>query len=164
MALFVDYALTRDQTLRFGYYDNDNVRRNVGVGDYDALERAYTQKNGLRYYRIQHAGPIGRRIFINNRLFVGAFRNKAASAIEAPTIRVLDACTSGGAQQRAFQHASDLDYIRGRHSRTGVLLQGVRPDSTMETNYLGTFTFPNRGKCTRRELRRCTRVSSASRG
>jgi hypothetical protein len=151
VALFVDYALTRDQTLRFGYYDNSNVRRNVGVGDYDSLERAYTSKSGLRYYRIQHAGPIGRRIFINNRLFVGAFRNKAASAVEAPTIRVLDAWTSGGAQQRgssqqrAFQHASDVDYIRGIHSwRAGVLIQGVRPDSTIETNYLGTFTFPNR--------------------
>ena len=151
VALLVDYALTRDQTLRFGYYDNDNVRRNVGVGDYDALERAYTSKNGLRYYRIQHAGPIGRRMFINNRLFVGAFRNEAASAVEAPTIRVLDAWTAGGAQQRgsshqrAFQHASDLDYIRGIHSwRAGVLIQGVRPDSTTETNYLGTFTFPNR--------------------
>ena len=87
VALFMDYALTRDQTLRFGYYDNDNVRRNTGIGDYDEPERAYTSKNGLRYSRIQHAGPIGRRIFINNRLFVGRFLNKLASAVEAPTIR-----------------------------------------------------------------------------
>jgi hypothetical protein len=150
VAVFADYAVTRDQTLRFGYYDNDNARRNVGIGDYDLLERAYTRKNGLRYYRIQHAGPIGRRMFINNRLFVGAFRENYASAVEAPTIRVLDAFTSGGAQQRgsshqaAFQHASDLDYIRGKHSwRTGVLLQGIRPKSSVETNYLGTFTFPD---------------------
>jgi hypothetical protein len=151
VALFVDYALTPDQTLRFGYYDNDNVRRNVGVGDYDSLERAYTAKNGLRYVRIQQAGPIGRRMFINNRLFVGAFRNKNASSVEAQTIRVIDAWTSGGAQQRGssqqlgFNHASDLDYIRGIHSwRTGVLLFGRRPSSTLETNYLGTFTFPDR--------------------
>ena len=150
VALFMDYAATRDQTLRFGYYDNNNVRRNTGVGDYDLPERAYTQKNGLRYYRIQHAGPIGRRIFINNRLFVGAFRNASASAVELPTIRVLDAFTRGGAQRRgsshqvAFQHASDLDYIRGKHSfRTGTLLQGIRPKSNEESNYLGTFTFPD---------------------
>ena len=150
VSLFMDYAITRDQTLRFGYYDNDNVRRNAGVGDYDYLERAYTAKNGLRYYRIQQAGPLGRRIFVNNRLFVGQFRNKNASAVEAPTIRVLDGFTSGGAQQRgtsmqvAFQFASDLDYIRGKHSwRTGTFLQGIRPKSTMETNYLGTFTFPD---------------------
>jgi hypothetical protein len=150
LSLFMDYALTRDQTLRFGYYDNDNVRRNAGVGDYDYLERAYTAKNGLRYYRIQQAGPLGRRSFINNRLFVGQFRNVNASAVEAPTIRVLDGFTSGGAQQRgtslqaAFQFASDLDYIRGKHSwRAGTFLQGIRPKSTMETNYLGTFTFPD---------------------
>ena len=150
LSVFADYAVTRDQTLRFGYYDNSFVRRNAGVGDYDAPERAYTQKNGLRYYRLQHAGPIGRRIFINNRLFVGAFRNVMKSAVEAPTIRVLDGFTSGGAQQRgssqqpAFQHASDVDYIKGIHSwRAGVLLQGIRPSSSLETNYLGTFTFPD---------------------
>jgi hypothetical protein len=150
LSLFMDYAVTRDQTLRFGYYDNSTVRRNVGVGDYDYLERAYTAKNGLRYYRIQQAGPLGRRIFVNNRLFVGQFRNQNASAVEAPTIRVLDGFTSGGAQQRgssyqaAFQEASDLDYIRGKHSwRTGVFLQGIRPKSSLESNYLGTFTFPD---------------------
>jgi hypothetical protein len=150
VSLFLDYALTRDQTLRFGYYDNNNERRNAGVGDYDFLERAYTQKNGIRYYRLQHAGPIGRRTFINNRLFVGAFRNVMQSATEAPTIRLIDGFTSGGAQQRgsshqpAFQHATDVDYIRGIHSwRAGVFLQGIRPSSSIESNYLGTFTFPS---------------------
>ena len=148
VSLFMDYAVTRDQTLRFGYYDNNNERRNAGVGDYDLLERAYTQKNGIRYYRLQHAGPIGRRIFINNRMFVGAFRNVMQSALDAPTIRVIDGFTSGGAQRRgssqspAFQHATDADYIKGIQSwRAGVFLQGIRPSSSEETNYLGTFTF-----------------------
>ena len=170
VALFVDYALTRDQTLRFGYYDNDNVRRNVGVGDYDALERAYTSKNGLRYYRIQHAGPIGRRIFINNRLFVGAFRNEAASAVEAPTIRVLDAWTSGGAQQRGSSAAARVPArIRSRlHPRDSFVAHRRAPagrPSRLHDRRRTTWArlrFPI-AKRTRQERRRCTRGSSAIR-
>ena len=162
VALFVDYALTRDQTLRFGYYDNDNVRRNVGVGDYDALERAYTQKNGLRYYRIQHAGPIGRRIFINNRLFVGAFRNEAASAVEAPTIRVLDAWTSGGAQQRgsSAQRASSTppNSTTSRHSFVAKRRAPHRgpPGLDDRNDYLAHLRFPI-AKHTRQEASLYTR-------
>jgi len=63
---------------------------------------------------------------------------------------VLDAFTSGGAQQaggnhsRTLQLGSDLDYVLGRNSlRAGILLDGgwYRSDST--SNYLGTFTFEN---------------------
>ena len=72
VALFVDYALTRDQTLRFGYYDNDNVRRNVGVGDYDASgARLHGEKRPAGTTAFSTRGRSGRRIFINNRLFVG---------------------------------------------------------------------------------------------
>ena len=37
-----DYALTRDQTLRFGYSQNNNSRGNQGIGAYDLPERAFT--------------------------------------------------------------------------------------------------------------------------
>ena len=170
VALFADYALTRDQTLRFGYYDNDNVRRNVGVGDYDALERAYTPKNGLRYYRIQHAGPIGRRIFINNRMFVGAFRNQSASAVEAPTIRVLDAWTSGGAQQRGSSPQRAIPArIRSRlHPREAFMAHRRPPAGGSARLHDGDelprdVYVPESGGLPRQEFPRCTRDSSVSR-
>ena len=70
---------------------------------------------------------------------------------EAPTIRVNDVFTSGGAQlcrRRAFEarstSASDLDYVRGRHSwRAGVVLDGGWYRSDASSNYLGTYTFDN---------------------
>jgi hypothetical protein len=119
-------------------------------GGFDLAERAYSSRTRDHEIRIQQTGPIGRRFFVGTRLEINWTDTSARANVEAPTIRVLDAFTTGGAQQRgsshqaAFQHASDLDYIRGKHSwRTGVLLQGIRPKSSVETNYLGTFTFPD---------------------
>lgn len=61
---------------------------------------------------------------------------------------MLDAFTSGGAQMAGERHstaatlASDLDYVRGRHSlRTGVLIDGGWWTSTLNSNYLGTYPF-----------------------
>ena len=63
----MDYALTVDQTLRFGYnltrFDNENL----GVGGYDLRERAFTNENTQHNIRVQHYGPIGRRAFSRSR-------------------------------------------------------------------------------------------------
>jgi hypothetical protein len=87
-------------------------------------------------------------MFIESRLQVSWSDTDSRSAVEAPTLRVQDAFTSGGAQQRggqaatAFELASDLDYVRGAHSwRTGVLLEAGRFRSDDMSNYLGTYTF-----------------------
>jgi hypothetical protein len=146
----VDYALTRDQTLRLGYYEDHYNQKNLGVGAYDFPERAYSSDNVYRYGRVQHAGPIGRRTFINTRVFAGTIVRSSRSAVDAPTIVVQDAFTTGGAQRRGDEHSwgmvlnSDLDYIRGIHSwRTGIQLESFGTRSTTERNYRGTFTFPN---------------------
>src|SRR4029077_10271259 len=116
-----DYAVTRDQTLRMSYTQNDVVNKNQGVGGFNYLERAYTNENHTHTFRIQEAGPVGRRLFTNTRLNVGWTNTDSRSALEAQTIRVLDTFTSGGAQVAGGRHsrdanlASDLDYVRGIH-------------------------------------------------
>ncbi|HXD75870.1 MAG TPA: carboxypeptidase regulatory-like domain-containing protein, partial [Vicinamibacterales bacterium] len=144
----LDYALTKDQTLRVSVNDNRIGTNNLGVGAYDLPERAYDTTNNTANLRIQHSGPLKRRMFINTRLNLTRIRNDQTSAIEAPTIQVLDAFTSGGAQVSGertssfFTLASDLDYVRGRHSlRAGMLLNGGAWTSTLDSNYLGTYTF-----------------------
>ena len=97
---------------------------------------------------MQEAGPIGRRFFTNTRLNVGWTDTESRSAVEAPTIRVLDAFTSGGAQVAGGRHskdvnlASDLDYVRGIHSvRAGTAIDANWYRSNDTSNYLGTYTF-----------------------
>lgn len=144
----IDHALTLDQTLRFGFNRNRNSQRNLGIGDYDEPERAFETETSNANLRAQHVGPLGRRFFVNTRVQMSWSESASRSAVEAPTIRVLDAFTSGGQQVRGGTRtrrtnlASDLDYVRGIHSiRTGVLLDGSWYTSDSTSNYLGTYTF-----------------------
>jgi hypothetical protein len=145
-----DYALTKDQTLRVSYSQNDATQRNLGVGGYEQIEHAYSSDEHFHTLRIQEAGPLGRRFFTNTRFEIAWSDTDSRSTFEAPTIRVTDSFTSGGAQvsggrhTRTFNLASDLDYVRGIHSfRSGVVFNGGAYQSDDTSNYLGTYTFEN---------------------
>jgi hypothetical protein len=145
-----NWAITRNQTLRLAYNQNNSTNDNLGVGAYDLPGRAYTNDWSYHNFRIQEAGPIGRRFFINTRLNIYSWSDGYRSATDAQTVIVQDEFTSGGAQQRGttkqmgYTLASDMDYVRGMNSwRWGVQIDGSRYHSDQQTNYLGTFTFAN---------------------
>src|SRR5262249_26270702 len=138
-----DYAITRDQTLRIGYNRTRFENTNLGVGSYDLPERAYSTEDTNHNLRIQEAGPLGRRFFINTRVMIGVADNESHSSVEQITYRVNDAFNSGGAQvaggrhSRNFNASSDLDYVRGIHSvRVGLQFDGGWHRSDDRQNYL----------------------------
>jgi len=143
-----DYAVTRDQTLRIHYSSERFTSKNIGIGGWDLLERGYSSEDRNHSIRIQEAGPLGRRFFINTRANINITRSQNRSLFEGQTIRVIDGFTSGG-QQRAggvrsntLNLQSDLDYVRGIHSwRTGVAIDGGSYRSNDSSNYFGTYTF-----------------------
>jgi hypothetical protein len=143
-----DYALTKDQTLRVSFDSSSFSSSNLGVGQYDEPERAYSSDERWTSVRIQEAGPLGRRFFINTRLMINYQRNETTPDFDLPTVRIMDSRTTGGAQQRGARRTrgmnlmSDLDYVRGIHSfRAGIDINGTWINSTDESNYLGTYTF-----------------------
>jgi carboxypeptidase family protein len=143
-----DYALTRDQTLRVRFYRESSSSRNLGVGGFDLEDRAFSSRDSNFNLRIQEAGPLGRRFFINTRLELNRQTSQSESALEAQTIRINDVRTFGGQQQAGGRQlhlanlASDLDYVRGIHSvRAGIVLNGGRYHTDESSNYLGTYTF-----------------------
>ena len=144
----LDYAVTLDQTLRFGYNLTHVSNDNAGVGGYNGPDRAYSTDTAVNTVRVQHFGPVGRRAFWRSRVQLIQSDSSSQSAVEAPTIHVLDSFTSGGAQQAGGNHAttldiaSDLDYVVGRHSlRTGLVFDATHYRSDATSNYLGTYTF-----------------------
>ena len=144
----VDYAVTLDQTLRFGLNLGQVHNKNMGVGQWDEEERAYQMDSTNGLFRAQQIGPLGRRGFLRTRLQYSWTDSNNISAVEERTIRVHEAFTSGGAQVRGGQHSrtlmlgSDLDYVRGNHSwRFGAQVDGGRWRSDDSSNYLGTYTF-----------------------
>jgi hypothetical protein len=56
----VDYAVTRDQTLRVSYDQGSNTQKNLGVGGSDLIERAYSTQSQDHEFRAQVVGPFGR--------------------------------------------------------------------------------------------------------
>ncbi len=144
----LDHAITKDHAVRVSVdFDTSNTD-NLGVGGYNLFSRAYEASSTNTMIRMSENGPIGRRMFTETRLQLRFTDSANASSLEAPTIRVNDAFTGGGAQMRGgqegftFEFASDLDYVRGAHSwRTGVLLDGGSFTSDDISNYLGTYTF-----------------------
>lgn len=144
----LNYALTKDQTMRVSGNWNRSSQDNLGVGQYDLPERAYHSDSHAFGFTALEAGPLGRRWFINTRAN-GRFTSSATtSATEAQTIRVNDSFTSGGAQRAGGRDLasatvnSDLDYIRGRNSwRMGAQLDLGSYQSNDASNYLGTYTF-----------------------
>ena len=144
----LDYALTQDQTLRMSINQGNSKGRNLGVGAYDLIDRAYSTNSDYFNLRLQEAGPVGRRFFINTRFLMNWSNSSMSSATEAPTIAVPGAFTAGGAQMAGGQHTrtyslqSDLDYVRGIQSwRFGISLDGGTYRSDDTANYLGTYTF-----------------------
>jgi hypothetical protein len=110
-----------------------------------------TKPIGIITFRALEAGPIGRRFFINTRLTMTWRDFGSRSDVEAPTIVVQDAFTKGGAQQsgrvhgRSLTFASDVDYIRGKHSwRGGVQLYADWYRADLNNNYLGTYFFSSK--------------------
>jgi hypothetical protein len=143
-----DTAISRDHTLRANVIRSTSTSSNLGVGDYNLPERGYSRDTTDTTFRLSENGPLGRRFFSESRLQVRRSTNESTSAVEAPTLRVLEAFTSGGAQQQGGRRSidvelsTDLDYVRGNHSfRTGVLVEGGRYTSDDSSNYLGTYTF-----------------------
>jgi hypothetical protein len=144
----VDHALTRDQTLRVTALMQQRKRENIGIGNYNLPERGFSQEEKVWGMRLQEAGPIGRRAFINSRWGIQHIDLAMDSVTHAPTIVVQDAFTRGGAQQQQFADviqsvlASDIDYVRGRNSfRGGLEFQGNWFTANSRFNYLGTYTF-----------------------
>jgi hypothetical protein len=144
----VDHAINKDHAARLGLDHQSATSTSLGVGGYNLFDRAYKSSTSETIFRLSENGPIGRRLFTESRIQLRWNGSDNTSALEEPTIRVQDAFTSGGAQQRGGSHtfsyeaASDLDYVRGQHSwRTGVLVEGSRVHADDMTNYLGTYTF-----------------------
>jgi len=145
-----DYAITRDQTLRAQYFDERSKSKNLGIGNFDMLERGYQSEDRNHTLRIQEAGPLGRRFFTNTRASINWSSSDSHSTFDTPTILVDSNFNAGGRQQKGGTNSktinlqSDLDYVRGMNSvRAGIQLDGGSYHSDRSDNYLGTYTFQN---------------------
>jgi hypothetical protein len=144
----LDHALTASHTVRASFQRNNTDSDNLGVGDFDLRERAYSRATNEDVFRMSVNGPVGRNHFSETRVQVKSSSSETESEVDAPALLVLDSFNAGGAQVAGERHATevevatDLDYAKGRHSaRVGVLFEAGRYRSDEVRNAGGTFIF-----------------------
>src|SRR5262249_31994969 len=144
----IEHRLSPAQTIRAEVGRGVSEARNQGIGQFDLPERAFTRKGSDGEFRLGHHATV-RGVIHDLRFALGWESSDAFSVSDARTIRVLDAFTSGGAQQRGGQRSRALELenelqvsIRQVHQMTsGVSVERsvYRGDAT--TNESGTYIF-----------------------
>jgi hypothetical protein len=144
----LEHALTRSQMFRAELQRNRTTTENVGVGDFDLVERGYTQERSEQVLRASAAGAIGKALYNELRVQVRSDEVSFAPTSIAPAVLVLNAFAAGGAQlagtrgANIFTLSDDLDIAAGRHAiRAGILIDAGRYRTDERRNTGGTFTF-----------------------
>jgi hypothetical protein len=144
----LEHVLGGGNTLRAEFSRRDNAQRNLGVGDFDLMERAFETDAVTDTLRARNTKVYGKKLFSELRVELSRSETTQLPASSAPTIRVLDQFTAGGAgvlgtrEGRQFTLAQNFDLPVKKHAlRFGVEANGGWWDSNQQSNANGTFTF-----------------------
>lgn len=145
----IEHALNKTNTLRGEYQRNANRQENLGVGNFDLADRAFTTDSTEHIFRLSDSGAVGKKMF-NELRFQTTWREVGIRSLSnAQTIMVLDAFTRGGAQltsDRSVREIEltdnlDLSFFKKHLLRTGIQLEAGNYNSSELRNTNGTFTF-----------------------
>ena len=135
--------------LQLEYQRRQNDRDNLGVGDFNLPERAFSTDNSTDTFRVRSTNVIGKNVFSELRFSLIDSTLSTTSMSTLPAILVNEAFNGGGAGQMGDRHAREIevaqnfDFTIGRkHSlRAGVLFETGWWDSDQRSNAYGTYTF-----------------------
>jgi outer membrane receptor for ferrienterochelin and colicin len=147
----LEHALTKNHNLQIELQRMTNSASNLGVGQFDLLERAYTLDNDNTVFRVRDSGQVFRKARNEFRLQFNNTSMQQRSASDALTINIQGFQRSGGAQlsggtsAHELEVSDDLDFtVAKKHSmRVGFLLDGGTFRNNTQANTTGTFTFAN---------------------
>jgi hypothetical protein len=145
----VDHAISQSNQVRAEYERRNTDRGNLGVGDFDLPERSFDTDTVNDTFRLRNTRVMGKQAFSELKFEFTSSDAATTPLSSAPTIRVNDAFTAGGAGQsgvrssREFELAQNIDFtFRRKHAlRAGVLVEGGWWTSTQQQNSNGTYTF-----------------------
>ena len=147
-SLRVEHMLTKTQMLRSEFQRSHTTADNLGVGDFDLPERAFSQTRDESVFRVSLSGSVRKSLFNDLRVQWRTDDVAFAPVSTAPAVLVLNAFDSGGAQiagsrgSDLFEVNDDLDIAAGRHAiRAGFQLEAGRYRTSELRNASGTFTF-----------------------
>jgi hypothetical protein len=144
----LDHGLTSNSTLRLDYRTGEDERRNLGVGDFSLLERAYARSSSEQRVRGSIQTVLGPASLHELRVQFNARESVSESASQDVSIVVIDAFSRGGAgvssrgKTRNLEVSDNYDFAVGRHNmRVGALFEADNFNNFDARNAAGTFTF-----------------------
>ncbi|MCC7180239.1 MAG: carboxypeptidase regulatory-like domain-containing protein [Acidobacteria bacterium] len=145
----LDHAIGQGGQIRAEYQRRGTDRGNLGVGDFDLSDRSYDTSTVNDTFRVRNTRVLGKKVFSELKFELTSSESTTTPQSFAPTIRVNDAFTSGGAGQmgsrssREVEIAQNFDFTIGRkHSmRAGVLFEAGWWSSDQQQNTNGTYVF-----------------------
>lgn len=145
----LDHDITSAQSIRLELSGRINEARNQGIGTFDLPERAFTSKGDNVELQIAHHATIGRRYVNDFRFALQRGSDRVFPFSNMRAIYVLDAFTTGGAQQiggrrsNTVEVENDFEFtVRQRHHiTTGFNVDGATYRGAESVNAAGTYTF-----------------------
>jgi hypothetical protein len=145
----LDYQLSPTNTLVARYTFERATQRGKGVGDFDLPSRAFDETTTQHTVQATETAVLAGKVINETRFQYERVRRAQEGAALAPTIRVLEAFTGGGAQvglsfnnQDNFELQNYTSWTVGAHSlKAGARLRVDRLRDVSQQNFAGTFTF-----------------------
>lgn len=144
-----DWQLNETNTIAARYTFERTNRENEGVGGFNLASRGYNTTNDQHTLQLTNTTIINQSIINETRFqYVRERRNQQGGTF-APTIRVLDSFTGGGAQvglsfnnEDRFELQNFTSWTLGNHSlKSGARLRSARVSNSSQQNFAGTYTF-----------------------
>lgn len=147
--LRVDHAINKAHTLRTELQHYKWTGENLGVGEFELPERAFTQTNARDIARASLMSTFGSLLFNEFRVEYVDMRDAIDSQSDALIVNVPNAFVGGGSQRRGgrrereLEIADNVDLLKGvRHKvRFGFETELGWSRTDRMDNYTGTFTF-----------------------
>ncbi|MBC7932870.1 MAG: carboxypeptidase regulatory-like domain-containing protein, partial [Rubrivivax sp.] len=145
----LDYQLNPTNTLVLRYTFERGTNEGEGVGGFNLPTRAFDVTNTQHTIQATETAIIGGKVINETRFQYERNRRQQEGGTQAPTLRVLEAFTGGGAQvglssneQDRFELQNYTSWAAGDHSlKAGARLRADRVRDSSPQNFAGTFTF-----------------------
>jgi hypothetical protein len=145
----VEQLLGGANQLQLEYSRRQNDRDNLGVGDFNLPERAFSTDNSTDTFRVRATNVIGKKLFSETRFSLIDSTLSTTSMSQLPALLVNEAFNAGGAGQMGDRHAREIELAQNfdfnatrKHSmRVGLLFEAGWWDSDQRSNAFGTYTF-----------------------
>jgi hypothetical protein len=145
----VDHQLTATQLMRVEFRAESSERENLGVGDTDLYDRAYSRSGTEQRLRFTLNGLLFPKVAHELKMQYANETTELSSISDDPAIVVIDSFSDGGAGQyqdrrgRLLEIEDNIDFEIGKkhRMRVGMLLEGMWFQSDELRNGNGTWTF-----------------------